>query len=343
MKFAPANRFADRHLLQFQFEQQLQTLTMRAGLSVVCLFALGARLSAAHKVGFFTNFLKKSGSAQYDGAFVVQWLEDASTLAGTPGVFLRPNHSAVYYCCNGAQIQSDGSLETIIHPATVYGQNLTAPLKARGVDVYFVVGLDEQCVMSECWKQNPAGLNSLISLAVSQGFDGWIVDYEPTTQPYTSQHADLYGRFLAALSVAMHAVGKQSGFCASNWGIVDVNHFAQPYANSQVDIVSNMGSYSFPGAMAPLQNYLVNAIRHLAPLGGAKAISSDVGTMMVPPYKPPINFNWQPDTLSEFLNFVSSHGVQQVTAWRADLDENYPANATQPWFFRALASFIDGA
>eukprot|EP00039_Didymoeca_costata_P026855 m.16832 g.16832 ORF g.16832 m.16832 type:complete len:313 (+) comp5819_c0_seq1:181-1119(+) len=299
-----------------------------------------AHLSTAKKVGFFTNFLKKSGSSQYDGDFVVQWLEDASTLAGHSGVFLSPNQSAVYYCCNAAGIQSDGSLETIIQPPSAYGKNLTAPLKARGVDVYFVVGLDEQCVMNECWKSNPAGLNSMISLAESQGFDGWIVDYEPTTN-YTNQHAELYGRFLAALSVAMHAVGKKSGFCASNWGIVDVNHFAQPYAQSQVDLVSNMGSYSFPGAMAPLQNYLVNAIRHLAPLGGAKAISSDVGTMMVPPYKPPINFNWQPDTLSQFLNFVASQGVEQVTAWRADVDDNYPANATQPWFFQALASFMN--
>lgn len=301
----------------------------------------GVVLTTANKIGFFTNFLMRSGSAKYDGNFAVQWLEDASTLAGKPGVFLRPGQSAVYYCCNAAQIQSDGSLETIIHPPAAYGKNLTAPLKAKGVEVYFVVGLDEQCVMSECWKKNQSGLNSLISLAVSQGFDGWIVDYEPTTKPYTSQHAALYGHFLAALSVAMHGVGKRSGFCASNWGIVDVNHFAQPYANSQVDIVSNMGSYGFPGAMAPLQNYLVNAIRHLQPLGGASAISSDVGTMMVSPYKPPIDFNWQPDTLAEFLKFVSSNGVQQVTAWRADLDENYPANATQPWFFQALASFLD--
>jgi hypothetical protein len=298
-------------------------------------------VTAANKVGFFTNFLKKSGSAEYDGEFAVRWLEDASTLAGSPGIFLRPNQSAVYYCCNAAQIQSDGSFETIIKPATAYGKNLTAPLKARGVEVYFVVGLDEQCVMNECWKTNPAGLNRMVSLAVSQGFDGWIVDYEPTTKPYTSQHAELYGRFLAAVSVALHGVEKKSGFCASNWGIVDVNHFSKPFASSGVDLVSNMGSYGFPGAMAPLQNYLVNAIRHMGPLGGAKAISSDVGTMMVPPYEPPINFNWQPDTLSEFLAFVSTHGVEQVTAWRADLDEKYPANATQPWFFQALASFLD--
>ena len=181
----------------------------------------------------------------------------------------------------------------------------------------------------------------MISLAVSQDFDGWIVDYEPTTQPYTSQHAEQYSQFLAAVSVAMHGVGKRAGFCTGNWGIIDVNHFAEQYAKSQVDIVSNMGSYAFPGAMAPLQNYLVNAIRHLEPLGGANVISSDIGTMLVPPYKPPLDFHWQPDTLSEFLDFVSSHGVQQVTAWRADLDENYLANATEAWFFKALASFLD--
>ena len=313
-----------------------------ATFSLLCLAVIlqSLRFSYAKKVGFFTNFLQKSGSAQYDGKFAVKWLEDASALAGRPGVFLQPGQSAVYYCCNAAQIQSDGSFETIIHPADVYGNNLTAPLKERGVEVYFVVGLDEQCALSECWKGNPSGLNTMVSLAESQGFDGWIVDYEPTTQPYTSQHAEQYARFLAAVSVAMHAVGKKSGFCTGNWGIIDVNHFADPYAKSQVDIVSNMGSYGFPGAMAPLQNFLVNAIRHMAPLGGANVISSDVGTMLAPPYKPPLDFNWQPDTLSEFLNFVSSHGVQQVTAWRADLDENYPANATQPWFFKALASFL---
>lgn len=310
-------------------------------LSCLAFASQSLHLSHAKKVGFFTNFLQKSGSAQYDGEFVVSWLEDASALAGRPGVFLQPGKSAVYYCCNAAQIQSDGSLETIIHPADAYGTNLTAPLKAKGIEVYFVVGLDEQCANTECWKSNPAGLNSMISLAVSQGFDGWIVDYEPTTQPYTSQHAEIYGRFLAAVSVAMHGVGKKSGFCTGNWGIIDVNHFADAYSRSQVDIVSNMGSYAFPGAMAPLQNFLKNAIRHMAPLGGANVISSDVGTMMVPPYKPPLNFNWQPDTLSEFLNFVSSSGVQQVTAWRADLDENYPANATQPWFFQTLATFLD--
>ena len=115
----------------------------------------------------------------------------------------------MYYCCNAAQIQSDGSIETIIRPADAYGNNLTAPLKERGVEVDFVVGLDEQCALSECWTGNKSGLNAMVSLAVSQGFDGWIVDYEPTTQPYTSLHAERYARFLAAVSVAMHAVGKK--------------------------------------------------------------------------------------------------------------------------------------
>ena len=50
---------------------------------------------------------------------------------------------------NAAQIQGDGSFETIIQPAEAYGKNLTAPLKAKGVEVYFVVGLDEQCALSE--------------------------------------------------------------------------------------------------------------------------------------------------------------------------------------------------
>ena len=95
-----------------------------AALTLLTLLAvlLGASLSAAKKVGFFTNFLQKSGSSQYDGEFALRWLEDASALAGRPGVFLQPGQSAVYYCCNAAQIQSDGSLEPIIHPDEASGR-----------------------------------------------------------------------------------------------------------------------------------------------------------------------------------------------------------------------------
>ena len=69
----------------------LRLLTLLA----VLLGASGASLSAAKKVGFFTNFLQKSGSSQYDGEFALRWLEDASVLAGRPGVFLQPGQCTI--------------------------------------------------------------------------------------------------------------------------------------------------------------------------------------------------------------------------------------------------------
>jgi hypothetical protein len=240
--------------------------------------------------------------------------------------------TGVYLCCGAFGIDSNGVLARITDTDIA---NDIAGLTAAGLTVHYVMGIADESIMSGSWRSTNA-VASLASVAHANGFDGYICDYEPASD-YTERHAQLYAEFLQALSAAMHAVGKQAGFCSAGWGILD---FWSAYRSTKVDICTSMTpTYNWLGNGEPLYHFVLQEIAE-----GAMPIASvgaGLGTMVASGYKPEWQYNWTEQTMQTFSAWLrSAANVTRMDFWRADIDHNWPPRATASFVFRAAAAFL---
>lgn len=271
------------------------------------------------------------------GEQTLQWLTTAAQLTAPTGSSTGSSAlsiaTGVYLCCNGFSIGADGRLAQPT-PAALLNQSL--PLLQAGLTVHYVMGISNESIASGSWRGTPS-IPSLVATAVSSGINGYIVDYEPSTN-YTHAHAQAYADFLAALAAALHAAGKEVGFDSAGWGIL---HSWGVYAATGVDISTSMTpTYEYTGNGSAMREFILGQIEGGMPV---QAIGAGIGTMLTSAYKPEWQYNWTAPTLSSFAGWLAgTAGVQRMDFWRADIDYNYDPTATQPFVFQAAAAFLSG-
>ena len=262
------------------------------------------------------------------GPSAVSWIRDAEALAGN-----RRIATGIYFCCVGFfRLEANGTLQ---HQTAKALSMWAQPTLDAGLDVHFVMDLSQEAIEGRTWARTDV-LDRLGQLAVEVGFQGILVDYEPPSN-YTRQHEESYAAFLHALSHAMHRVGKQSGFCTSNWGILQAWKI---YRFTHVDIATSM-VYGWVGDGTPLYDFVEGELAK----GGMPrdSVGFGVGTTVIPQRREAVtNFNWTSETLLNFTEWLRlpSVNITRLDFWRTDIDFRWPANATEPWVFRAAADFL---
>jgi hypothetical protein len=239
----------------------------------------------------------------------------------------------VYYCCGAFAIDGAGGLARI-SDAEIAAD--VAPLKSAGLTLHYVMGIADEAVLSQTWKGTDA-IAMLAAVAQTHNFDGYICDYEPSSD-YTLRHAQLYSEFLGALSGAMHKVHREAGFCSAGWGILDQ---WSTYRTANVDIATSMTpTYNWLGNGDPLYRFVQGETASGAmPVA---TVGAGVGTTMVAGYKPEWQYNWTAPTMKQFATWLrDTANISRMDLWRADIDHNWHPAATAPFVFEAAAAFLN--
>jgi hypothetical protein len=289
------------------------------GLSLFILALLFTHpASSAHQsVSFYT--------ARSDGRSILQWLQDAQTLANVPSVA-----TGLYLCCGSFGIQDDGSLKRITDEDIATSAR---PLLQQNLTVHFVMSITDVSIASRNYH---SAIQELAAILQEHRFTGYLCDYEPSLN-YSRAHAEAYGEFLTSLSAALHTVNGQSGFCSAGWGILD---YWDVYRTANVDIATSMTpTYNWLGNGQILRSFVSQEV---AP--GAMPVASvgaGIGTTIVPPYHAEWQYNWTEVTLHDFALWLKNDAnIQRLDFWRSDIDYNYAANATAKWVFAVAGLFL---
>ena len=232
--------------------------------------------------------------------------------------------TGLYLCCNAFSFADNGTFSGI-SSATVRAQ--TQPLYAiRNMSLMYVIGVSGAAIHSGAWETHVAA-----AAIATDGFDGFIVDYEPTSN-YTVQHAHAYAAFLTALGGALHARGKTLGFDTAGWGILD---FWSEYRSTGVDIFTSMTPTYKGNDITESQAFVLKQISDGIPLGH---IAAGIGTMLVDGEAPKWNYNWTSARLQTFTTWLSDTAhVSQIDFWRCDIDSY---QTTAPYYFAVAEAFL---
>lgn len=283
---------------------------MIAVAALLALLTCGAAALAApaRRVNWYVD----SGRVDANAAFIAQ---HAGALTG------------MYLCCNGFAFAANGTFGGL-SAATVRAQ--TQPLYAAraNLTLFYVAAIDGAAVHSGAWA---AHVGAAADAAVTGGFAGFIVDYEPDTN-YTAAHARAYAAFLTALATALHTRGKRLGFDTAGWGILD---YWGVYKDTGADIFTSM-TPTYDGTNVTLNEEFVD--EQVAAGVPVDHVAAGIGTMLAPGQAPEWDYNWTQPKLSEFATWLGAHGVAQIDFWRADID-SYKVTAS--WYFDIAAAFLD--
>lgn len=138
--------------------------------------------------------------------------------ASCPLCFAR--FASLCRCCNFATFEPNGTFSS---------RNVTQQLEQMSVitstkrDAWIVISVSQEAVYSGSWSRGLVAAAAIARqmLASDPLLQGWIVDYEPSTN-YSMAHAQAYGAFLGGLVKALRPVGLSVGMVSGDFGPVSV-------------------------------------------------------------------------------------------------------------------------
>jgi hypothetical protein len=182
---------------------------------------------------------------------------------------------------------------------------------------------------------------------IAIGATGGIMDFEPSYEDYTKlgltgeQAAGLYAAFLAAQTAAFAKYpGLVFTFDAANLGHHRRPHVPDPRFVDQAALRHHDGHVHEPGG-AYAKAHAATCERYGVP---KSAIDFGIATMLTPPYAAKShhrNWNWTAAPFQNFAAFLSAGGFERMSFWRIDIDNGFPANATEPWFWNVASRFLN--
>eukprot|EP00756_Hemistasia_phaeocysticola_P065709 Hpha_TRINITY_DN8738_c0_g1::TRINITY_DN8738_c0_g1_i2::g.45172::m.45172 len=136
----------------------------------------------------------------------------------------------------------------------------------------------------------------------------------------------------------MHKHGKESGFDAAGWGILNAWQY---YNTTGADIATSMTpTYNWLGNGEKLRSFILGELSGGMP---RSSIGAGIGTTVAPGRTGKWDYNWTEPTLNQFVSWLKSEeggNIPRVDFWRADIDYNWPANGTASWVFSAAQMFL---
>ena len=230
--------------------------------------------------------------------------------------------NGILHCCGGPSVLSNGTLSVSAKTRSLYA-NLTGQEVARKLGpVMLPLSPDPWAVQSgSAIKAVPA----LVELIVELGVSGLIADYEPHANE-TAAHAQAFVKFLAALSSGLHAKSKQLGVCVSDWGVIAPTYYKQ-LATTKADVFASMGSTYYGTDKTDPSRGLLNKlhVREMVAAFPLESIAIGIGTMSVAGACASAkglltsDYGWTQQSLTEYLDFLSTEGITKLGIWRADI------------------------
>eukprot|EP00041_Stephanoeca_diplocostata_P024513 m.623192 g.623192 ORF g.623192 m.623192 type:complete len:310 (-) comp22544_c1_seq5:1480-2409(-) len=258
-------------------------------------------------------------------------------------IFLDKNHdvvSGILHCCRGIQMMSNGSISHEESDGPFF-RNLTSfEVDGGYYPVLVPISPNTDALLANVASH---GIATLVHMASSNRFDGYVVDYEPHSN-LTQEHARAFTDFLTQFRMSLHAQQKTLAVCVSDWGIIGPNYYSL-LATSGANYFLSMGSTYKRSLM---NKFNVQQMLKSFPL---ESIGIGIGTM-VPSECHCVygnagncteDYDWTETTLKAFLSWIQEQGIGSVAVWRADI---YPAycdpSGIEPWFVGAVRSFLEG-
>jgi Ricin-type beta-trefoil lectin domain len=228
----------------------------------------------------------------------------------------RASMTGVYLCCNAFEFDDSGAFVSSASDADIQAQ--MAPLAALGLRVSYVLSITDTGLESGAYETSIA---EAVDTAVRNHFDGYVSDYEPSTN-YTVEHEQQYAAFLAALAAALHAANPRLslGVDVGDWGILDAWSVYAPVA---VDAFTSMNPTYYGTSLSADEAFVTGERSGGIPLG---RIAVGVSTT-----------EWSGSDLANFVSWLGQSGVGQIDVWRSDIDSY---GAVQPYYFSTLQSFL---
>ena len=246
------------------------------------------------------------------------------------------------YTYLGIGVMPSGEL-SVSHSAQEL-HNLTAPYLVRGYTVMPAIGFDVRAVLGGVDMRKAADIAA--TLANSLGWDGLMIDYEPT-QNYTAAHVNAYAAAAKVFADAMHSRGMRLGMCISSWGINDAHEVPQGlrvYADTGADILMSMApTYYAKGDLSKAKNFVETTLAQGVSHSQLAVGIGSVLTPNCPTGQAKWDYNWTSASLSEFVGFLDqpAHTPAAIDVWRADIDSE--GNCTESYYFDILAHWLRGA
>ena len=270
----------------------------------------------------------------------VNWYVASSNLEGN--VALLKTHassiSGAYLCCNLQGFAANGSFTERFSDSDLAAQ--VAVFTGAAAETWVMGGVAEAAEHSGAWAAGlPAAARAGARL-LSLGVEGIIVDYEPADN-YTFAHAAAYGAFLGALSAAVSPL--RVGMDIAGWGILGPA-FWPAFTGVGVSRFTSM-TPTYGAENVTASRAFVDAALSFFPPG---AFAAGIGTVLAAGARPcgGGDFLWTNATLAPFVSFLGAQNVEFVDVWRCDIDSPYgragAPDATAPFFFAALESFLQG-
>jgi hypothetical protein len=108
----------------------------------------------------------------------INWYIDSSRIADN-AAFADAHADALtgfYLCCNSFNVDRTGKWVSALSDTQIKAQ--IAPMQQRGLDAYYVSGIEDAAISAGNWG---ASISAAVDTVVRNGFDGYIVDYEPSS------------------------------------------------------------------------------------------------------------------------------------------------------------------
>ena len=266
--------------------------------------------------------------------------ENAQAVAAASGMV-----GAILHCCTGPNMAPNGSIVTDAAQTQAFRTLVAADRAAApAAPIFFPLSPNTAAVLSGVAAN---GISSLLLLAEGLGCDGFVVDYEPHTNA-TQAHAEAFAGFLAKLSGALHSAKLRLYLCVSDWGVLnDYSVLARANADLYISMSDTYGGQA-PGYI--LQAKL--AVKRMQATFPRGTVAVGIGT--VAPAACHCLFGntgnctgdyaWTQASLSSFLSWIGSQGIDQLAVWRTDIYPRYctSGGGIEAWMYSELRRFVSG-